>query len=89
MHSLCIPMQFLKNWRTITLLNVIYKLALGSLAERMRTVLDKLINNDQTVFLKGRFIGESIRLIYNLMYYTEQNDIPGLLLFDHWFRKGF
>lgn len=54
----------------------------------MRTVLDKLINNDQTVFLKGRFIGESIRLIYNLMYYTEQNDIPGLLMLIG-FEKAF
>ena len=58
----CIPKhgkskQFLKNWRPISLLNVIYKLASGSIAERMKTVLDKLINKDQTGFRKGRFIG--------------------------------
>lgn len=41
------PKQFLKNWRPITLLNVIYKLASGSIAERMKTVLDKLINQSR------------------------------------------
>lgn len=45
------PKKFLKNWRPITLLNVIYKLASGSIAKRMKTVLDKLINKKQTGFL--------------------------------------
>ena len=30
------PNQFLKNWRLITLLNVIYKLASGCIAERIK-----------------------------------------------------
>lgn len=34
-----------------------YKLASGSLAEHMKTALDKLINKDQTGFFKGTFIG--------------------------------
>lgn len=54
----------------------------------MKTVLDKLINNDQTGFLKGRFTGENLRLIYDLMYYTEQYNIPGLLMLID-FEKAF
>ena len=82
------PKQFLKNWRPISLLNVIYKLASGCIAERIKTVLDKIINRDQTGFLKGRFIGENIRLIYDLMNYTEVNQIPGLLMLID-FKKAF
>jgi hypothetical protein len=59
----CIPKtgkqkQFLKNWRPISLLNVVYKIASGCIAERLKTKLNKLINRDQTGFIKGRFIGE-------------------------------
>ena len=46
------PKKFLKNWRPITLLNVLYKLASGSIANRMKHVLDHIISSDQTGFLK-------------------------------------
>lgn len=82
------PKQFLKNWRPISLLNIVYKLASGCIAERIKTVLDKLINRDQTGFLKGRFIGENIRLVYDIMHFTEYNDIPGLLMLID-FEKAF
>ena len=82
------PKQYLKNWRPITLLNTIYKIGSGCIANRLKIHLDKLINNDQTGFIKGRFIGENIRLIYDLMQYTEENNIPGLLLLID-FEKAF
>ena len=52
------PKQFLKNWRPITLLNTIYKIGSGCIANRIKIFLDKLIHTDQTGFIKGRFIGE-------------------------------
>lgn len=58
------PKQYLKNWRPISLLNVVYKLASGCIAERLKKVLDKLISSDQKGFLNGRFIGENNRLVY-------------------------
>ena len=82
------PKQYLKNWRPITLLNVVYKLASGCIAERLKTVLSKLISNDQTGFISGRYIGENTRLIYDIMNYTEENNIPGLLLIID-FEKAF
>lgn len=69
-----------KNWRPICLLNVIYKIASGCIANRLKLYMGKLISRDQTGFLKGRFIGENIRLVYDLMNYTERNNIPGLLM---------
>lgn len=70
------------------MLNTIYKLASGSIAKSLKLVLDILINNDQTGFIKGRFIGENTRLLYDIMNYTEHNKIPGLLMMID-FEKAF
>ena len=53
------PKQFLKNWRPLTLLDTVYKIGSGSIANRFKSVLNDIISNDQTGFLKGRFIGEN------------------------------
>ena len=82
------PRHFLKNWRPISLLNTIYKIASGSIACRMKNVLHKIIHTDQTGFISGRYIGENSRLIYDIMEYTEQENIPGLLLLID-FEKAF
>ena len=82
------PKQFLKNWRPITLLNVIYKLASGCIADRIKIVLDKLISKEQTGFMSGRYIGENTRLIYDILQITDKLDIPGLLLIID-FKKAF
>ena len=49
----------------------------------MQASLLKLINNDQTGFIKGRFIGENIRLIHSIINYTANKNIPGLILLLH------
>ena len=41
----------------------------------------KLINSDQTGFIKGRHIGQNLRLLNYLMAYTEANHIPGIFRF--------
>ena len=79
---------FIKNWRPLTLLNCDYKIAAKTIANRINRVLPALINNDQTGFLKGRFVGEKIRLIDSLICCTKEQNIPGLLLFLD-FEKAF
>ena len=81
-------LYFIKNWRPITLLNTDYKIAAKSIANRIKLVLPNLINYDQTGFLKGRFIGENIRLIDSIIQYATEKNIPGLLLFID-FEKAF
>ena len=78
----------LKNWRPISLLNCDYKIATKAIATRMKKVLPNIINFDQSGFLKGRFIGENIRLIDSVINYTDTEDISGLLLFVD-FEKAF
>ena len=74
------PKEYLKNWRPISLLNNVYKLASAVIASRIKTVLPHIINRDQTGFISGRYIGENIKMLYDLMGYTEKSNIPALLL---------
>ena len=74
------PRQFFKNWRPITLLNVLYKIISGCVSLRIRSVLDDLISDTQSGFLKGRYIRENTRFIYDLMSYTEIKNIPAVLV---------
>lgn len=81
----CIPKgdkdkALLKNWRPISLLNMSYKIASSSIAFRIKNILGNIINEDQTGFLPGRLMATNIRQLYDLLFYTEKHNIPGLLL---------
>ena len=70
----------LKNWRPIILLNVVYKIGSVCIANHLKIVLPALINEDRTGFMSNRSIGDNIRLIYDLIAYSNANNKPGLLL---------
>lgn len=55
----------------ISLLNMYtdYKILTKPITKRLETIL-KIINNHQTNYIKGRFIGENDRLIQDLMFHT-------------------
>ena len=74
------PKRFLSNWRPISLLNIVYKLASTCISERIKRVLHYLISEDQTGFMSGRYIGDNIRILYDILYYTEAQNIPGMFL---------
>ncbi|KAL9963239.1 hypothetical protein ACROYT_G032418 [Oculina patagonica] len=78
----------LSNWRPISLLNIDYKILTKALAKRIEQFLPKLINSDQTGFVKGRYIGQNIRLLSDVMEYLNANKTSGLLLFID-FEKAF
>ena len=71
--------MFIKNWRPISLINVDIKLASKALGFRVRKVLPSLTNYDQTAYLKGRYIRESIRLVDDLLKYAEEENSDGIL----------
>ena len=71
---------FLKNWRPITLLNLDYKILAKALASRLVDVLPFLVEDDQTGYISGRYIGCNIRIVEDIVIYTAQNNIPGILL---------
>ena len=71
----------LDNLRPISLLNTDYKILTKVIAKRLEKVLPKIINPDQTGYIKNRYIGENVRLISDIMKNTEENNIPGIALF--------
>ena len=81
-------LRMLKNCRPLSLLNTDYKILAKTLASRLQNVIGKLINDDQTGCLKGRFIGKNIRTIIDVIDFTNYNQIPGLMVMLD-FEKAF
>ena len=82
---ICIPKgdkakDLIKNWRPVSLLNVVYKIGSTCIANRLKLVLPSLINEDQTGFMTNRFIGDNIRQIYDLITHVNIEKLLGLLL---------
>lgn len=80
--------ELIKNWRPVSLTNVDYKLLTKSLAIRTELLTPKLIHENQTGFVKGRFIGENIRLIEDISNKLNLERRTGFLLMLD-FEKAF
>ena len=69
------------NWRPISLLNIDYKIATKSIANRIKTVLPNIITYNQTGLMKNRYIGGNIRIILDIIEHLNKNNLPGLIMF--------
>ena len=69
-----------KNWRPISLLNVDYNIATGTISGRLLAVLSSIISPDQTCGVPGRTVSSNLFLIRDLLEYVEREDIPLTLL---------
>ena len=76
------------NWRPISLLNIDLKILSKTLANRLKSVLDKIITSNQTAYMKDRFIGESTRLLSDILDVTDELKIDALLVTVD-FQKAF
>ena len=72
--------RYLKNKRPVILLDIIYKIVAKVIAIRMGKVINGLISTDQTGFLKGRNIGDNLRLMSDVLYFTEKENTPGIIM---------
>lgn len=62
-------------------MNVDYKTNLHFiLGRRLKPILDLIVSNTQPEFMKGRYLGENTRFVYDIMAYTEFKHISGLLV---------
>ena len=60
--------------------NVDYKIIAKSLTIRLRKVMPKLVNEDQNGYIKGRSAAIVIRTLDDILKYTEDHKLPGILL---------
>ena len=79
---------YLENWRPISLVNADSKLASKVISNRVKKVLPRIIHYNQFGFIKGRFIGEVARSIFDIIDHTESLKLSGILLFID-FEKAF
>ena len=59
--------RFIKNWKSILLLNVDLKLISKVLASRLKSVISTIVNENQVAYVNNRFISESGRLISDVL----------------------
>ena len=74
------PRDEISSYRPITLLNSSYKIISSAIANRLKDVLPDVIGQEQTGFMKNRFIGDNTRLTYDIIQYLKSNDRTALLL---------
>ena len=70
----------IKNWRPISLLNIDYKILTKCLTERLKDVLENIIDQSQTGFVKGRNIADGLRTILDIVEETKRSEKEGLLV---------
>ena len=62
------------------MLNVDTKILSKAILKKLKAILPTLISSQQTVCVKNRFIGESDRLISDIIQISNQLNIKGFLL---------
>ena len=72
--------MLIENWRPLSMLACDYKIFAKVIANRMSLVMDYLISNDQSGFMKGRYIAQNLIDLNCILKATEQQNIPATLI---------
>ena len=70
----------IKSWRPLMLLNTCHKILTKMLSNRIKGYLYKVIGEQQTGYVPGRFIGLSLRKMIDIIAFLEKEETPALLL---------
>ena len=68
------------NLRPITLLSTFYKIISGTITNRLKPILNRLIQPWQKAYLQDRYIGDITRNTFDLFSKAKTDNIPGLML---------
>ena len=78
----------LSNYHPISLTNVDYRIMAFLLAARLQLAIDSLISQDQTAYIKNRYMGHNIRLTEDVIDHFDKLQMKGLMFFAD-FKKAF
>lgn len=74
-------MLLIDNWRPICLLNNDYKILALLLAKSIKEVLDAIIDETQSGFLRNRHISNNVRLVLDILDYSDLITEDSFILF--------
>lgn len=60
-------LEFVPDYRLISLCNVLYKIIVKVLAERLKDILSHIISSTYSAFMPGHLISNNILIIYEMM----------------------
>ena len=66
--------RLIKNWMPISFINVDCKIVTKASASSLKKVIPQIIHYDQTAYVQGRNIGESVRLIGDLTDHPDKEN---------------
>lgn len=72
--------RYLENWRPISLLNVDYKILARVFANRLKSVIDKIVSPYQTCCVPGRDISDTVLSVHTIIEYIEDEQLEGFVL---------
>jgi hypothetical protein len=70
----------MRNFRPISLINCSFKIFSKVLTNRLSKVAQRLISFNQSAFIKGRYILESVVVAHEIVHSLHKSGDPGLIL---------
>ena len=76
----CPRAENIKQFRTIALINVIFKLVSKAFAARLSPVAHRVISRSQSAFLKGRLIHDGDLALHEVVHELKSKNLPAVVL---------